>query len=292
MIDSTKVNTTVTELYTKPNTKPPTTTTPAIRISNGGAGPTGVLRALAEDYLSDSAIGDDVTVGWYRNISRNGLAALAQGHADVALTYERDQEQAFFAQHGGRDIGCVFNDHFIIIGPKSDVGVPKGKGDQAAINAFKAIAQSHSKTVSFLTRNDGSATHCKEMELWKLAGMDKDKDEMFSNEERYRKHSVFPQEAVRLTDEFHAFSVTDVGTWLSFQSTTKNTEIYVCGGKILLNACHGIVPGHELSPQVEDFLKYLVSDKAQKVIAHFGEDRFGVPLFTPAAQMDFAHWTQ
>ena len=68
--------------------------------------PLGVLRAIAEDYLRKDVV-QDVNVGWLCNISRNGLVALANGDADIALTYERDQEEVFIAERGGMLYTCL-----------------------------------------------------------------------------------------------------------------------------------------------------------------------------------------
>ena len=43
-------------------------------------------------------------------------------------------------------------------------------------------------------------------------------------------------------------------------------------------------------PHVQKFLDYLISERAQGVIKHYGEEKYKEPLFTPAAQMDFDAW--
>jgi len=281
MTDSTKVNTTVTELY---GSSDPSYTT--IRLSNGGAGATGVLRALAEDYLRMDDV-KNVNVGWLRNLSRNGLEALATGHADIALTYERDQEHDFIAKHEGKDVGCIFNGHWAIVGPKGSK-VTQGKGEEAAKTALKEISEDNS--INFLSRDDGSATHCKELELWQLAGVIPDSHPMFK-EARYKRHQVFPQETLRLADELNAFLIVEWGSWLSFRNSLKNTQIYVVGGKTLLNPCHCMVVAKNASvSHIKHFLDYLTSARAQTLLKHYGEEKIGEPLFTPAVQIDFDAW--
>src|SRR4051812_40406692 len=57
-----------------------------IRLSNGGAGPTGLLRALAEDYLHSRH--KKFAIAWYKNMSKNTLYELEHGVVDMALAYE------------------------------------------------------------------------------------------------------------------------------------------------------------------------------------------------------------
>lgn len=125
-----------------------------------------------------------------------------------------------------------------------------------------------------------------------LVGSEPEKHPMFK-EERYIRQKVFPQQALQLADEKNAFTIVDWATWLSFRASTKNTQVYVVGGKLLLNPCHAIVVEKNATakPHIMKFLNYLASERAQNVLKHFGEEKYGEPLFTPAAQMDFDAWT-
>jgi hypothetical protein len=48
-----------------------------IKISNGGAGPTGILKELANDYLSIHKE-SKISIEWYQNISLNSLNLLKE----------------------------------------------------------------------------------------------------------------------------------------------------------------------------------------------------------------------
>lgn len=111
-------------------------------------------------------------------------------------------------------------------------------------------------------------------------------------ETRYKRHQVFPAEVLRLADEYGAFTIIDWATWLSFRATTKNTQVYVCGGKLLLNPCHAIAVEKNVavSAHVQKFLAYLTGARAGGVVKHYGEEKYGEPLFTPATQIDFDAW--
>jgi hypothetical protein len=77
-----------------------------IRIGNGGAGPTGILRALAEDFIKDSGV--DYSIAWYQDISPNTLKQLKNGTIDIALVYEKsqgDQAQKLISEFGTEKYG-------------------------------------------------------------------------------------------------------------------------------------------------------------------------------------------
>ncbi|KAJ6066240.1 hypothetical protein N7444_000178 [Penicillium canescens] len=62
-----------------------------LRIGNGGAGGVGLVEALAKDYLLLQK--NQGRIEWICNHSRNTQLALLSGYVDIALTYEREQEE-------------------------------------------------------------------------------------------------------------------------------------------------------------------------------------------------------
>jgi len=59
-----------------------------IKIGNGGAGTTGLLAELSEDYLTQKQA--DYSIAWYQDISPNTLLQLKNNTIDVALVYDKD----------------------------------------------------------------------------------------------------------------------------------------------------------------------------------------------------------
>jgi tungstate transport system substrate-binding protein len=130
---------------------------------NGGAGATGLVKELAQDYLESRR--KDGLIEWMCNHSRNTQLALLKGFIDFALTYERDQEALAQAEGWSYTAGCVFHDHFCLAGPPSD---PAGLASADSLtDAFEKIAAS---SCLFHSRADHSATMWKEREIWSLTG--------------------------------------------------------------------------------------------------------------------------
>ncbi len=252
-----------------------------ITIGNGGAGPTGILRALSEDYLQNS--NKEYSIAWLQDISIHNLQHLKKGTIDIALVYEKLQgmqaQKAGWASH----YTPIFNDHFLIVGPKTN----PAKIDEinSPVTAFKKISTLGDKisTPVFLSRNDNSGTNVKERSIWKLTHL----KPWENNFKWYFKYHAFPKDALIYADKNLLYTITDWGTWLSNQQELANSKIYIRGGKGLLNTCFALLQKNP-SAEALEFLEYLKSDRAQNIIANFGKDKYnGLALFTPAAQTDF-----
>jgi tungstate transport system substrate-binding protein len=88
------------------------------------------------------------------------------GGFDMVMVHARKLEDRFIEEGFGMDRRDVMYNDFVVLGPEDD---PAGiKGTKAAADAFAAIAKAKAP---FVTRNDMSGTHVKEMEVWEKAGI-------------------------------------------------------------------------------------------------------------------------
>jgi len=252
-----------------------------VRIGNGGAGPTGVLRVLAEDYISTYKT--PATIAWYQDISPNTLRNLKRGTIDIALVYEKKQGDEAIKEGWATNYTPIFNDHFIIIGPKTNPAnlLESDKAEQA----FAKISQAGIDQAKqmFLSRDDNSGTNVKEQGIWQMSNL----EPWAQNTNWYVKSHVFPKDALIQADKESLYTITDWATWVSNSKALKNSKIFIRGGKILLNPFFALL-GKEPNRETLKFLDYLKSPRGQKIIADFGRKLdTGLPLFTPAAQEEF-----
>ncbi len=258
-------------------------TSKKLKLSNGGAGPTGILKELANDYLSIHKDAN-IAIEWYQNISLNSLNLLKEKKVDIALIYEPIEAKKAMDEGLVSNLSTIFNDHFIIVGPKNNF-VKLNKHDSPA-NSFAKIYNYSEKNPGkkvFLSRNDFSGTNEKERLLWKLIH----KEPYSENLEWYFKFSVFPEDALLKADSENIYTITDWGTWLKASHKLKNLIVYIKGGYELLNPCVALLQQNPSTESIE-FLKYLKSDRAQKIIKNFGKDKYnGSAFFTEANQIDF-----
>ena len=198
------------------------------------------------------------------------------GNADVLLVHSPAAEQQFVDEgYGVRRARVMYND-FIIVGPPSDPAGIQGQTDAAA--AMQAIAEAGAP---FFSRGDDSGTHAKERSLWEAAGVDP------SGESWYSETGQGMGATLTIAGESEGYTLTDRATWLS-NVDPEVLPLLVEGDERLFNVYHVIVVNQEQFSNLEintegadDFREFLLSDDAQAIIATFGEDEFGSPLFVP-----------
>ncbi|MBS3983794.1 MAG: substrate-binding domain-containing protein [Dethiobacter sp.] len=212
-----------------------------------------------------------------KTIAVGSGAALAlgeRGEADVLLVHAPAREKLLLESGNAitRDL-IMFND-FVIVGSAED---PAGIRGMAAAEAFAAIS---AKESLFVSRGDNSGTHIKEMAIWKQANI-----EPAGN--WYIETGSGMGDTLNITTEKQGYTITDRGTFLS-RREQLSLDILVEGEATLLNIYHVMQVNPEIFTKVnaagsQAFTDFMLSPEAQAVISDFGVDRFGQPLFFPAA---------
>lgn len=241
----------------------------------------GLLEAILPDFEEEfNARVDVVAVGTGQAIELGEA-----GDADVILVHARSREDAFVADgHGTARFDVMYND-FILVGPADD---PAGiQGMALASDALTAIAESES---TWASRGDDSGTHSKERSLWEAAGLPSD-----SEADWYKSLGQGMGDTLRFANESGAYTITDRGTFLSQRDNLPNLVIMVGGESIEENADqslynpYGVIPvnpdkGNINSDLADAFVEWLTSVETQSVIAEFGSDTYGQPLFYADSQ--------
>lgn len=219
---------------------------------------------------------------WICNHSRNTQLALLQGHVDVALTYERDQEALAASEGWSRSAGCVMHDHFCLAGPIDD---PAGvRGALTLADGLVNIAKSQAL---FHSRADLSATMWKERTLWATACGSQPDVEDASVARWYQTSLLSPAEALKSADAAGAYLLTDRSTLLrqvSLGSISKTTVFFEpeADDDVLMNSCYALCSPTATSEKWA-FVDYLLGDRAQNLIESYGTDKAGFPLFAKSA---------
>lgn len=208
--------------------------------------------------------------------SGQAMAMGQKGEADVLLVHSPAAEKKFVAEGYGIDRRIIMHNDFIIVGPPTDSA--KIKGIKLASEAFKKIA---SAQALFLSRSDKSGTHVKEMDIWKAAGINPEREKW------YQQTGLGMGQTLNVTAEKKGYTLADRGTYLALKKNL-GFDILVEGDAILLNIYHVI----EVNPAKwsklnvaggKAFADFMISKEAQDIIKTFGVDKFGSPLFFPDA---------
>lgn len=194
-----------------------------------------------------------------------------QREADVLLVHARHLEDQFMAAgHGSRRLDVMYND-FVIVGPPGD---PAGvRGMDAPGLALARVAEVQAV---FVSRGDSSGTHVREDALWQAAGITPAGTWYLSTGQGMG-------DTLRIASEKRAYTLTDRGTYLAWKDRLE-LEIMVEGDPSLLNP-YGVIEvrGAKNAAGARAFADFITSPEGQRIIAEFGEDRFGQPLFFPMA---------
>ena len=208
--------------------------------------------------------------------SGQAMAMGAKGEADVLLVHSPAAEKKFMTEGNGVTRKLVMHNDFIIIGPPFD---PAGiKGMKSAAEAFKQMA---AKGSVFMSRGDNSGTNAKEKDVWKAAGINPE------GQKYYQQTGLGMGQTLAVAAEKKTYTLADRGTYLALKKNL-GLDILVEGDKVLLNIYHVIDVNPTKFPKVnapaaKAFADFMVSKEVQGIIAKFGVDKYGSPLFFPDA---------
>ncbi len=196
-----------------------------------------------------------------------------RGDADVLLVHSPAAEEKFLADGFGLERTLVMHNDFVLVGPAGD---PAGVKETKRINeAMRKIAQ---KQATFISRGDHSGTDVLEKSLWTAAGLT-----VPARQPWYIETGQGMSATLTVAREKRAYTVTDRATLLAFAGKDA-LPVVLEGDTSLLNVYHVILLSPTRLPRTNAegaraFRDFLVSSAAQKMIAEFGIDKYGQPLF-------------
>jgi tungstate transport system substrate-binding protein len=241
----------------------------------------GLLAAILPDFEEKyNAQVDVIAVGTGQAITLGET-----GDVDVILVHDRAREDAFVqAGHGTERFDVMYND-FILVGPADDPA-----GVQGVALGKDALTTIVGAGATFASRGDDSGTHGKELSIWAAAGITPD-----PASEWYKSLGQGMGDTLTFANEAGAYTLTDRGTYLSMMDSLPNLVVMVGGNSIdenqdtsLYNP-YGVIPvnpdkGNINQDLAQSFVEWLTSVPTQQMIAEFGVDQYGQPLFYPDSQ--------
>ncbi len=273
-------------------TPQPNATTPTL-AATGTPGSGNILRIATTTSLDATGLLEAIE-GVYEPANNVDLQFLAQGtgqsldtarrcDADLVLVHAPALEQTFINEGYGINARCFAYNYFIIVGPESD---PAGIRDMDPVDAFRTIYEAGANNtpgVSFVSRGDNSGTHSAERTLWKEAGYNY--SQQVQGQPWYIEIGQGMGETLTQTSERRGYTLSDEGTYLSYQSNLQ-LEVLVGQGPALLNRYSAMAVNPEKCPiakvqDANDFINWLISDEGQEFIGSYGVSEYGKPLFVP-----------
>lgn len=259
---------------------------PLILATTTSTQDSGLLDALLPEFEKDSRIGvKTVSVG-----TGAALALGTRGEADVLLVHAPAAELTWMSEGHGELRLPVMHNEFVVVGPAADPASVSGVA--TTTSALAQIARTGTRWVS---RDDGSGTDLLEKALWKDAGHPElGKAASPALPAWYIRSGQGMGATLMIADARQACTLTDRGTWLAWRKKVRLVEL-VRGDPRLQNEYHVICvradklpAGRIRSREAAAFARWITGTRGQRIIATFGRDRFGEPLFVPASSAPHA----
>ncbi|MDH5746655.1 MAG: substrate-binding domain-containing protein [Candidatus Bathyarchaeota archaeon] len=209
-----------------------------------------------------------------------------RGDADMILVHAPSEELSFLEGGYGVCRKIVAYNFFAIVGPEVD---PANIRDLSPIQALSNIVETgRNEDAKWVSRGDDSGTHTKEKGLWTAAGFNWT---ILRNEKWYVEAGAGMGKTLQVTDNLDAYTLADMGTYLKYyKDGIISLEALVTEGEELLNVYNAIAGNQTKHSGINfdgaiTFIKFLISEEGQEIIADFGKDVYGQSLFYPAVDL-------
>ncbi len=262
-----------------PTDVPPLTATPRFRIATTTSlydtGLWGYLEPLFEEEYNVEL--DILYTG-----SGQALEYGRRGDVDAITVHDKPNELKFVSENYGVERVPFAYNYFLIVGPESDPAGIKGMTPEDALRTLY-----ESGTATFVSRGDLSGTHSMEKRLWASAGYDY-ATQIEGAGDWYVEAGSGMGPTLQMADQKAGYTLTDMGTFIAFQSDLALVPI-VDEGDILLNVYSVIainpakVTTAKNLAMANNLIAFLTSAEIQELIGKYGVAEYGLQLFVPCA---------
>jgi tungstate transport system substrate-binding protein len=239
-------------------------------LATGSPGELGLLKVLAEAFGKQ----DNARMAWFKAGSGESLQLLKDKKVDMIMVHAPAAEKKAVQDGWAIKRTLIGSNEFFIVGPAGDPA--KIAEAKSAVDAYRRIAAAKAK---FFSRGDNSGTHKKEMDVWKKA-------ELTPQGDWYVVTKDFMTATLKRANQEKGYFMVDSSTWVAEKKDVPDLKILFKGDKLLVNTYHalsqpsGATPGAATAAK---FIDFVASPTGQKIIADYGQDKYGGGLYNDAA---------
>jgi len=246
---------------------------------------TGLLDVLDSEF---EATHPTLNVSFISQGTGLAIQTAMRGDADMILVHDPAREETFLDEGYGVNRKIIAYNYFVVVGPEED---PAGVEGLDPVNALLQIKSAgEAGEAIWVSRGDDSGTHAKEKRLWLAGGENATELRDLS---WYWEAGSGMTATLNLADEKRAYTLCDMGSYLNnYVLGNIDLKIVVEAGKDTLNVYSAIACDprnadlqHVKFNYAMEFIEFLVSEEVQEILADFGVDEFGQPLFYPAVEI-------
>lgn len=226
---------------------------------------TGFLTEVSKGLKNSTGI----ELKWIARGTGEALELGKRGDVDILFTHDPNRELKFIEDGYGIRRHPLMNNYFVMV-TNNERDLSDYPGDLNGL--LKKIAI---ENMVFISREDNSGTHSKELAIWKEAGLDR-------NFKNYKEVGTGMAKTLNITSELQGITLSDSGTFLKVKEKFKLKEIPLNEKKSLKNIYSILELSNvkeEKQGDIRKFIEYMHSDEVEEMIKKFGVKEFGTPLF-------------
>lgn len=182
------------------------------------------------------------------------------GNAEILLVHHRPSEIEFMNSGYGEERYEIMYNDYVLVGPKIDDGECK--------SVKQKLEDIHNNEFLFISRGDDSGTHRKELEMWKLANI-----EINKNTKWYFSVGQGMGSTLLISNEKKGYTLTDRSTWIAFNNR-DNLKIVCEDFPPLFNQYGIILVNSELNKNLnyvdaKKYIEWFKTDEVKELINNF-----------------------
>lgn len=223
---------------------------------------TGLLDMLSAKLLKEK----NIELQWVSVGTGKALTLGKNCDVDIVLTHAPKAEEEVMKTGRLQERTPLMKNYFILVGPSSYKDALVGKDAKVILKEISI------QKYPFISRGDDSGTHKKELEIWSLSGIPKEK--LLSP--WYMETGQGMLQTLLVANEKEGFALTDIATWYKFKDAYPNTRLipYTHQDEGLVNIYSTLFVNAKECDKVNDalareFVAWLLSQPVQQYIAEY-----------------------
>lgn len=226
-----------------------------------------------------------ITINFLSQGTGAAIQTAMRGDADMIMVHDPVQENTFMVNGYGVNRKIMACNFFIMVGPEGDPAGVAGMAPLDALIHIKTLGQQGQAI--WVSRGDGSGTHSLEKRLWAAAGINW--SEIRLETSWFKETGQGMTATLLVANELGGYTLSDTASYLTnTQAGNIQMEIVVQASRELLNV-YSLIVDYPLNANLTEtnfaasmlFVHYVVSEEGQNLLANYGTETFGAPLFTP-----------
>ncbi len=240
---------------------------------------TGLLEYLAEKFCKKYS---NVRLEFIAVGSGEALRRAEMGDVSMVFVHAPSLEKIYIDNGVLVAHRIIAYNYFVLVGPSSDPA--DIRDSENAIEAFIRLYRAgEAGRAVFVSRGDSSGTHIKELSLWRSANLNP------RGRSWYRESGAGMGQTLIIANELGAYTLSDIGTFLKFKKKGRipNLEVLYANSTELINIYSVYIVSSSsgsVRSYAELFANFIYEN--QNLIATYGVEEYGQPLFYPAKGLE------